>query len=101
MSTTVPSSVSQQDINLTLWTTPDRIANFDWALQSAAAILPHYETLFNYAYFLPKLDILALPNFLFQAMENWVCPFWQFLSSELGGHLWNPCVVVSLAVFRK
>ena len=74
MSRIVPSSVSQQDINITLWTTPDRIDNFDWALQSAAAILPNYEALFGYPYFLPKLDILALPDFLFQAMENWVSP---------------------------
>lgn len=72
MSTAVPSSITQQDINITLWTTPDRIDNFDWALQSAAAILPNYEAVFGYAYFLPKLDILALPDFLFQAMENWV-----------------------------
>ena len=72
MTRTVPSSISQRDINITLWTTPDRIDNFDWALQSAAAILPRYEEFFGYAYFLPKLDILALPDFLFQAMENWV-----------------------------
>lgn len=72
ISRTVPSSRSQHDISVTLWTTPDRIQNFDWALQSAAAILPNYEALFDYAYFLPKLDILALPGYLFQAMENWV-----------------------------
>ncbi|CAL5229420.1 g12742 [Coccomyxa viridis] len=71
ISRTVPSSRSQHDISVTLWTTPDRIQNFDWALQSAAAILPNYEALFDYAYFLPKLDILALPGYLFQAMENW------------------------------
>ncbi len=80
ISRAVPSSRSQHDINVTLWTTPDRVQNFDWALQSAAAILPNYEALFDYAYFLPKLDILALPGYLFQAMENWVCLLRQSLS---------------------
>lgn len=27
--------------------------------------------MFDYPYALPKLDILAIPNFAFQAMENW------------------------------
>jgi len=72
MSVTVPSAISRHETNITLWTTPDRIQNFHWALDSAAAILPNYEALFNYPYFLPKLDILALPDFLFEAMENWV-----------------------------
>lgn len=72
MSTSVSNALSDKDVNITLWTTPDRIANFDWALHSAAAILPSYEALFDYPYVLPKLDILALPDYLFEAMENWV-----------------------------
>ena len=33
--------------------------------------LCRYEELFDYPYTLPKLDILALPNYAFEAMENW------------------------------
>ena len=33
--------------------------------------LPRYEELFDYPYALPKLDVLALPSFAFEAMENW------------------------------
>ena len=54
-----------------MWTTPDRIKNFKFALYSAAAILPNYEAMFDYPYFLPKLDILALPDYAFFAMEHW------------------------------
>ena len=72
MTATVPGTSPEQDIDINLWTTPDRIGNFDWALESAAAILPSLEALFDYPYFLPKLDILALPDYTFEAMENWV-----------------------------
>lgn len=33
-----------------------------------------YEQMFDIPYALPKLDIVALPHFVFQAMENWVRP---------------------------
>ena len=74
ISTSAPASDSDHwhDTSITIWTTPDRIANYQWALHSAAAILPKFEQLFGYPYFLPKLDILALPNYAFLAMENWV-----------------------------
>ena len=74
ISTLAPSSDSDHwhATNITIWTTPDRIANYQWALHSAAAILPKFEQLFGYPYFLPKLDILALPHYAFLAMENWV-----------------------------
>ncbi|CAK0787201.1 hypothetical protein CVIRNUC_010417 [Coccomyxa viridis] len=73
ISTSAPASDSNHwhETNITVWTTPDRIANYQWALHSAAAILPKFEQLFGYPYFLPKLDILALPNYAFLAMENW------------------------------
>ena len=38
----------------------------------ALVSLCRYEELFDYPYTLPKLDILALPNYAFEAMENWV-----------------------------
>ena len=74
MSTSAPASNADHwhETNITIWTTPDKIANYQWALHSAAAILPNFEQLFGYPYLLPKLDILALPNYAFLAMENWV-----------------------------
>lgn len=72
ISQTVPGSQpGQENRTISLWTSPDRIQNFAWALHSAVSILPKYEILFDYPYFLPKLDIVAMPDFVFQAMENW------------------------------
>lgn len=65
------SHPGQPDRTVSVWTSPDRIHNFDWALYSACAILPKYEILFDYPYFLPKLDIVAFPHFAFLAMEDW------------------------------
>jgi aminopeptidase N len=61
----------QQPRTISLWSPPDVIQNFHFALYSAATILPKYELMFDYPYFLPKLDIFALPNFAYLAMENW------------------------------
>lgn len=72
ISQTVPGShPGQPDRTVSVWSSPDRIQNFDWALYSACAILPKYEILFDYPYFLPKLDIVAFPHYAFLAMEDW------------------------------
>ncbi|CBZ34918.1 aminopeptidase-like protein [Leishmania donovani] len=44
-----------------------------FALTVAAQVLPLYEECFQFPYVFPKLDLIALPNFAFGAMENWGC----------------------------
>lgn len=66
-----------------IWAPPDRIQNFHFALYSAATVLPKYELVFDYPYFLPKLDVLALPQFAFQAMENWGLLFFDLERIEI------------------
>ena len=41
------------------------------ALESVTIILPTYENLFDMAYPLPKMDLVAVPDFEAGAMENW------------------------------
>lgn len=62
---------------MSVWASPDLIQNYEWALTAAVAILPNYEILFDYPYFLPKLDIVAIPDFAFLAMEEWGLLFYD------------------------
>jgi aminopeptidase N len=57
--------------NVTVWGTPDQISNLNYAADVAAAILPAYEAALGTAYALPKLDLVAIPDFSAGAMENW------------------------------
>lgn len=68
-STSPPASGTPR--NITVWGTPDQIANLEFAADAAAAILPAYEAAFGTAYTLPKLDLVAIPDFSAGAMENW------------------------------
>ena len=43
----------------------------DWALRSAGRILRAYEAYYGIAYPLPKLDLIAVAEHAFGAMENW------------------------------
>lgn len=50
-----------------------KIEQARFALTVAAQVLPLYEECFQFPYVFPKLDLIALPNFAFGAMENWGC----------------------------
>ncbi|XP_033617370.1 aminopeptidase Q [Fukomys damarensis] len=56
-----------------IWARKDAIANgnADFALNITGPIFSFLEDLFNISYPLPKADIIALPSFDNQAMENW------------------------------
>ncbi|XP_069758954.1 thyrotropin-releasing hormone-degrading ectoenzyme-like [Narcine bancroftii] len=43
----------------------------DYTLHIAKRLLEFYEDYFNISYSLPKLDLLAVPEFPYAAMENW------------------------------
>lgn len=58
-------------VPIRLWTTPDAIQNMPFALGAAQKVLPRYEQAFGSKYPLPALQILAVPDFAPQAMENW------------------------------
>jgi aminopeptidase N len=48
-----------------------RSGNAEFGLQTGLKILKKHEELFQLEYELPKLDQVAIPDFYFNAMENW------------------------------
>lgn len=56
---------------LTVWAAPDQIAQADFALDAGANALRYLNKYFGLPYMLPKLDMVAAPDFASGAMENW------------------------------
>lgn len=54
-----------------VWTTPGKKEQGRFALDVARRLLPFYESYFGIPYPLPKLDLIAIPDFAAGAMENW------------------------------
>ncbi len=54
-----------------VWTTPGKKAQGLFALKTALHTLPYFARWFGIPYALPKLDMVALPDFASGAMENW------------------------------
>ena len=53
--------------------TPDKVGLTKFAVESAEFILHYYDTYFGIKYPMPKLDMIALPDFEAGAMENFGC----------------------------
>lgn len=54
-----------------IWAPKDDLAQAHYALEVTHELLPFLEDYFDIKYPLPKLDMLAIPNFGKGAMENW------------------------------
>ena len=53
--------------------TPDKVQLTHFAIESAKYVLHYYDTYFGIKYPMPKLDMVALPDFDAGAMENFGC----------------------------
>jgi len=68
----VVSEFSHKDNGtFSVWTRRDAIQQADYALQVGPAILKYFEQYFQIPFPLPKIDMVALPDFAAGAMENW------------------------------
>ena len=59
------------DVALGVWTVAGLSHQGEAALARAGQLLPLYDRYFGFDYPLPKLDLIAVPNLGFEAMENW------------------------------
>lgn len=62
---------SSQNGNVSVWARKSAIGQAQYALEIAPKILKHYEDFFQIKFPLPKIDMVALPDFSAGAMENW------------------------------
>lgn len=54
-----------------VWSRKSAIAQSEYSLKIGPAILKFYEQFFQINFPLPKMDMVALPDFAAGAMENW------------------------------
>ncbi|XP_019622707.1 PREDICTED: endoplasmic reticulum aminopeptidase 1-like [Branchiostoma belcheri] len=64
-------STDTSDITVAVHAPEDRISQASFALDVAKTVLEYYETFFGVKYPLPKMDLVAIPDFSSGAMENW------------------------------
>ncbi|XP_059490233.1 aminopeptidase N isoform X2 [Neocloeon triangulifer] len=68
----VVSEFSRMDNgSFSVWTRRDAIQQAAYSLQVGPAILKYFEQYFQLPFPLPKIDMVALPDFAAGAMENW------------------------------
>ena len=57
--------------NVRVWAKPDSMDQVQYAAEIAPKLISFYEELFSVGYPLPKMDMVAIPDFQSGAMENW------------------------------
>lgn len=65
----VSKNVSKSTVSV--YAVPDKKEQMHYALDTACKLLEFYNTFFDSDYPLSKLDLVAIPDFLAGAMENW------------------------------
>uniref|UniRef100_A0A674F1T0 Leucyl/cystinyl aminopeptidase n=1 Tax=Salmo trutta TaxID=8032 RepID=A0A674F1T0_SALTR len=58
-------------LQVSVYSVPEKKEHTQYALDTASRLLQFYNTLFDTEYPLRKLDLVAIPDFLAGAMENW------------------------------
>lgn len=64
-------STKYNNITINIYTTPDKIQYAPLPLNYTKTFLAYFEKYFGILYPLPKLDMIAIPDFAAGAMENW------------------------------
>ncbi|XP_037790240.1 aminopeptidase N-like [Penaeus monodon] len=65
------SSTTDKGTLFRVWAQPSAIQKAEYAKEVGPQILAFYENYFNVPYSLPKMDMIAVPDFSVVAMENW------------------------------
>ncbi|XP_027624632.1 endoplasmic reticulum aminopeptidase 2 isoform X2 [Tupaia chinensis] len=65
------SGTTSSGVKVSIYASPDKWNQTHYALQASLKLLDFYENYFHINYPLPKLDLIAIPDFESGAMENW------------------------------
>ncbi|XP_059621978.1 aminopeptidase N isoform X2 [Phlebotomus argentipes] len=71
------TSALQDSPRIRVWSRPEMSDMTGYAHKLASEILPFFENYFNIKFKLPKIDLVAVPDFGFSAMENWGLIFFR------------------------
>lgn len=66
-----PISKNVSETLVSVYSVPEKMEHTDYALDTASKLLEFYNDFFEINYPLKKLDLVAIPDFLAGAMENW------------------------------
>ncbi|XP_076586255.1 leucyl-cystinyl aminopeptidase [Chaetodon auriga] len=66
-----PISKNVSDTLVSVYSVPEKTEHTDYALDTSSKLLEFYNNFFEINYPLKKLDLVAIPDFLAGAMENW------------------------------
>jgi puromycin-sensitive aminopeptidase len=64
---------TKDNVAIRVYTPPGKTEQGQFGLDVSVKVLEYYNEYFEIAYPLPKLDLLAIPDFAAGAMENWGC----------------------------
>lgn len=65
------SGTTSSGVKVSIYASPDKWNQMHYALEASLKLLEFYENYFDINYVLPKLDLVAIPDFGSGAMENW------------------------------
>lgn len=63
--------LNKTDGNFAVWAQSSAINQTDYALDIGPKVLKHLEDFFDIKFPIPKMDMVAIPDFSMGAMENW------------------------------
>ncbi|XP_032593665.1 glutamyl aminopeptidase isoform X2 [Drosophila grimshawi] len=65
------TKIGETEIDLRVFAPPAQVQKTQYALETGAGVTAYYIDYFQVSYPLPKLDMVAIPDFVSGAMENW------------------------------
>ncbi|KAJ8684054.1 hypothetical protein QAD02_019846 [Eretmocerus hayati] len=65
------SQMTQRNVSVSVYAAEAMLPQANYAVKTAAKTMDYFESFFGVQYPLPKLDLIAIPDFAAGAMENW------------------------------